>query len=494
MIGEPPQLPEGLTEGDLRGHAARGGIAIFVAQGCRFGLQLLSLIVLARLLPPEDFGLLAMAAAVTGFAEMFKDFGLGTATVQASSISRREVNSLFWVTLGIGGVMTGLLWLCAPFVASFYGEGALVGVVVALAVGVLIGSLGMQHQALLQRSMRFAALAFSEVAALALSLGIAVVAAIWGLGYWALVLMVLSQVSINTLLVWFFSGWRPLAPSWRGVRSLLTVGADVTGFNILNHVSRNLDDVLIGWRWGAGPLGLYNRAYRLLLLPLQQVNFPLARLALPILSRLRDSPERYRNAYLDILQSLALVTVPLIAFSMVNAEMIFGIFLGEEWVPASRIFVWLGLVGLTQPINSSIGWLFVSQGRSRRLFQWGFISAPIAIVSFFVGLPYGAIGVAAAYALTGIFLQTPLLFWFAGREGHVSTRDLYASLLFPVYVGAVVGFVSALPTLIEGTDAPTRLGASALAATVSVVAILRFSKKGRSVIRTWAGLVKALRR
>lgn len=220
--------------------------------------------------------------------------------------------------------------------------------------------------------------------------------------------------------------WRPGLPSWKsGIGSMLAFGGNLTGFNTINYLARNLDNLLIGWRWGAQPLGLYNKAYQLLLLPLNQINSPIASVAIPTLSRIVDTPERYRKAYLRILEKLIMITAPLMVFMMATSDWLIQILLGDQWSDASQIFIWLSLAGLIQPIANSTGWLFISQGRTRHMFQWGIISGTITIISFWIGLPWGAIGVSASYSLFWLGAVMPLLFWFVGRTGPVKTKDFY---------------------------------------------------------------------
>lgn len=210
---------------------------------------------------------------------------------------------------------------------------------------------------------------------------------------------------------------------------MLAFGGNLTGFNVVNYFARNLDNLLIGWRWGAQPLGLYAKAYQLLLLPLSQINAPISGVAIPALSRLIDSPDRYRRGYLRILEKLVIVTMPLMVFMAMTSDWLVEILLGSQWSETSRIFVWLSIAGLIQPVANSTGWLFISQGRTRHMFQWGIVSSAITIASFFIGLPWGALGVAKAYSLVWLSIVMPLLFWFVGKTGPVKTIDFYVTAI-----------------------------------------------------------------
>jgi PST family polysaccharide transporter len=277
--------------------------------------------------------------------------------------------------------------------------------------------------------MRF----FSLVAILLLSTVAGYVVGIFmalrGFSYWALVFSQLALLLANTIGVWCICRWRPGLPKRNsGVRSMVAFGRNFTGFSIINYFSRNLDNLLLGKVWGATELGLYNRAYQLMTLPIEQVNEPITSVAIPALSRIKEETETYRRAYLRMLEKIAMCTMPAIAFMMATSDWIVRIVLGPQWSATSRIFLLLGITGLFQPIANTTGWLFLTQGRSRDMLRWGFISGPLTIASIVVGLPWGALGVAASYAITRVVLTDPLLFWFVGRQGPVRTRDFYRTI------------------------------------------------------------------
>jgi PST family polysaccharide transporter len=237
--------------------------------------------------------------------------------------------------------------------------------------------------------------------------------------------------------VWGACGWRPGRPVRdSGVRAMLGFGGNFTGFSVVNYFARNLDNMLIGRFWGSQALGFYAKAYQLLLLPLDQVSYPLTTVAVPALSRLNSEPERYRRAYLRILEKIALVTMPGIALMAVTADWVVAIVLGPKWAEAARIFKLLGLAGVVQPAANSIGWLFITQGRMRQMFKWSFVGTSITVASFIVGLPWGAVGVAAAYAVTNVFVTIPLLLSYVGREGPVRAGDFYRAVAPPAFAAA----------------------------------------------------------
>ncbi len=419
---------------DLKGRSIRGGAITMFAQVFKFGLNLASNVILARLLTPQDYGLVGMVTAVTGFVAIFRDLGLSMATVQKEEINHKQVSTLFWVNIAVSIVTAIITVAIAPVIAQFYSEPRLTWITIALAGGFIISGLGVQHQALLNRQMQYKVLMTRDVISMFAGILSAIAAAWYGLGYWALVILPLVTAVVGTGGLWLACSWRPSLPASKaGVRSMLVFGGNLTGFNIVNYFARNLDNVLIGRVWGAQQLGLYAKAYQLLLLPLQQINAPVTAVAIPALSRLVDSPQRYRQAYLRILEKLTIITTPLIVFLIATSDWIILFLLGEQWSEASPIFSLLGIVALTQPVASTTGWLFITQGRTNHMFQWGLVGSTLSVVSIIAGLPWGATGVAASYSISGLLIRTPILFWYVGRAGSVKGIDLYRTMAPSVF-------------------------------------------------------------
>lgn len=481
---------------DLERRTVLGGV---VTAGAQVGISLLNIgatLVLARLLMPKDFGLLGMVIAITGFLDMFKDLGLSMATVQREDLSHAQVSKLFWINAGISTALTLVTAALAPALAWFYDEPRLLPITLALAGGFILSGLGIQHKAILKRQMRFMVLSLAEFIPVVFSVGLAVWAAYAGWGYWALVVKHLVTAVGVTIAAWIFCGWRPSFPRRdTEVGELLKFGGNLTGFSLVNHFSRNLDDVLIGKVWGAAPLGLYQKAYEILMVPLKQINQPISSVAIPTLSRLVDDPERYRRNYLRILEKIIMLTMPLGALMIAAADWIVVLVLGDKWLPAADIFRALGVGVFAQPIGNSTGWLFVSQDRTNHMMRWGFIGSTLAIIAFLAGLPWGALGVAAVYSISGLLMRTPLLLWFVGREGPIKARHIYGMAwpfaLSAVFCGAALWYFRTTYTVAS----PIAGIGIAVGITVGVtLAVLLVIPRGRRALFDVRGMVDKLRR
>ena len=408
---------------------ARGGVVTIVSHGLKFVLSIGATAVLARLLSPQDYGLVGMVAVFTGFVAMFKDAGLSLATVQRAEISYEQISTLFWVNVTLSGVITLVMVVLAPAIGWFYSEPRLVMITILTAVGFIFGGLAVQHEALLKRQMRFYALSVIAFVSMMMGYAVGIILAWRGVGYWALVFSQLALLATNAIGVWLVCRWRPGRPQRNtGARSMLSFGGNVTGYALINYISNNASNLVVGRVFGPQPLGLYTKASQLLSLPTEQINEPIATVSIPALSRLADDPERYRQAYLRIIEKVIMVTMPAIALMMATSDWVVRIVLGTQWSDSANLVVVMGMAALFQPVMSTAGWLLVSQGRVRDMLRWSLINMPISILSIVVGLPWGVPGVAASWALGRILVANPLLFWFVGRKGPVRTQDFYRLL------------------------------------------------------------------
>ncbi len=419
----------------LSASVARGASFTGAAQVVKLGCQIASVIILSRLLQPSDFGIVAMVGPVMAFVGLFQDLGLTQATVQRPKLTHQLVNSLFWINMAVGGTLAIALIGLSPLIADFYEEPAVGSLVAAMSVQLLLMAAGAQHHAIITRKMEMGKLAALESLAALVGLLAAIGWAYFERSFWALFVGSLVNIVFSVIGSWLISSWRPSLPRMTpGSREMVVFGAGITGFNFANFFSRNLDLIMIGRRWGDEQLGFYDRANKLLLFPLQQITYPLGKVMVPALSRLSDEPDRYRHAYLRVAPLLLIVALPGVAIAISMADQLIPLALGSQWQGTVVIFQALGFAGMLQPLNSPAGWLFISQGRSMDFMRWGIFGAVTTGIAFWIGLPYGAVGVAVAYAIHE-YARTPLLWFYVGRRGPVGARDV-ARTTFPIIFGA----------------------------------------------------------
>jgi PST family polysaccharide transporter len=429
-------------------HIVSGVFNSGVVQTVKVLGQFVSVIVLSRLLSPSDFGLIAMIGPAYALVLLVMDLGLSQATIQKSAFNHADANTLFWINIGVGVVLAVFLAAVSPLVGMYYHEPRTVALTAAMGLLVVIGAAGNQHSAILMRRMKFGVMTINNVIGTTTGLVVSIVWALIFGGYWSLYAGMLVSNIISVVGIWIASGWRPSTPRLgANTRDLLKFGAGITSANIANFFAGNTDNVLIGQRWGDFPLGLYDRAYKLLLFPLQKIVGPVTGTLIPVLSRLTHDPMHYRAIYLKAVAQTALVTWPGIIWSVMLADTLVPVLLGKQWEGAAPIFKLLGIAGFLQVVNYFNGCLLISQGRSGEFARWSVINAITSVASFVIGLPYGPIGVAGAYAASEA-LRTPIFWYYITRRGPVRWMDIIRAVLpqtiCALTVGAILSVYQAL--------------------------------------------------
>lgn len=460
--------------------AAGGAIWMGASQAIKIATSIISAVVVARLLTPDDYGVIGMVGPVMTFLIMFQDLGFSQAVVQAKSVSTSQVNALFWACMGLSALIGLLLVGVSPWVAAFYHDPRVQPVIAWSAITVLIGGAALQHAALLTRSMRFRDLAIVEVCSAIAGLIVSIGGAMLLKNYWALWLGALGSALVQTIMLWMLQRWTPSRNIlWSGMSQIFKFGGGVTGFNIVNYAVRNADTILIARFSSAAALGLYTQSYKLMMAPMLAINGPLGRVMMPILSRLNGQAERYRTAFLSVVTLLMLALTPGLAVVAAKSAIIVPFLLGQQWAAASPIFFWLSLTGLIQPLANATGWLFLSSGRTGAMFSWGIVSAVITLVGFAVGIRWGAEGIAAALFWTALLRMPPLLIWCV-RGTPVSAFDLFRVIAEPLATTLIV-FMVIVP-LFAGLSPFWSLAASSILAYAVGVALTSVTPSGRAVL------------
>jgi PST family polysaccharide transporter len=441
---------------DLKGRTISSGVVTVAAQGVQLVLNLVSIMALARLLAPKDFGLYAMVTTVMGYLVVFMDAGLSTATVQREHITQAQVSNLFWINVALSSAAALVLAVSSPLVAWFYREPRLVVITLILSSTFFLGGLTVQHQALLKRQMRFKALAVIQVTSMLVGVVLGIGMAWFGYRYWALVFSNVAMVAAVVLLTWCAIPWRPKLPSrGTGTGSLVRFGTSMAGGGFIYALAKGADNLLVGRFYGPDAVGLYSRAAQLLNRPLDQFLYPISSVFVPALSRVQTQAERYRRTFMQVYESMALVSFLSTGLLLALSRPITLVVLGPRWEKAAIIFAAFTLAALTHPVARAATWLFISQGRGGR--DWllvNVLGAALAVASFVVGLPFGPAGIAIAYSIVGLFMGLPILYYFAGREGPVTTTDLWSGMFRYLPLWIVVCGVTSLVRLLLVNSSP----------------------------------------
>jgi PST family polysaccharide transporter len=481
---------------DLGRRSRHGGALLLGAQAVRVVGQMATLVALARLLPPSAFGLLAMVGAVGLVLDLLKELGLSSATIQKPGLTHAQVSALFWINAAAGVLLAVALALAAPALAWFYDQPELAPVARWLALGFALSGLTVQHWALLRRQMRFAAIAGLETAADYASFAAAIVLALAGEGYWALVVQRLVSPAVLLVGSWAICRWRPARPaSAEGLSELLRFGASVTGSGLASALTRSIDQILIGWLWGPALLGLYERTSRLLLLPVNTINAPVYAAGMPALSRIADQPERYRAMFRQILQKLGLLTMPAFAVAAVSADWVVAILLGPSWRDAVPLAALFSVSATYLPVLLTMGLLYLTQDRTPEMLRATLVDAGLCLLAILAGLPWGATGVAAALAIGGLAVRIPISFWLATRRGPVSVGDVCRAVAPPASaaIAAAAAVWSVRVFVPHATSlSPQAVAAVGAAALLAIMMVLLAWPETRRELRSAAHRARAL--
>jgi len=411
---------------------AHGAVVTTAAQAATFVLRMGSTIVLARLVTPRDFGLVAMVTAFTGFLGLLRDGGLSMAAVQRSSITDEQTSTLFWINLAVGGLLALLCGLLAPILVRFYGEPRLFGIAMVIGLGFVFNGAAIQHRALLQRTLRFRALAAIDTGSLLVTIAVAIAAAAAGAGYWAIVLMTIGLPAAATIGAWMITRWIPGPPRrGAGVRSMLWFGGTVTLNNIIVYIAYNTDKVLLGRFWGAEMLGMYGRAYQLINIPTDNLNAAVGLVAFPALSRMQHDAARLREYFLKGYGFYQCLVIPITAGCLLYADDIIRVFLGPKWMAAAPIFRLLAPTVLAFALVNPLAWLMLAAGYALRSLKIALIIVPVVVAGYSLGLRGGPEGVAIGFSSAMLLLVVPIVAWSI-RDTALSGSDVGRVIMYPL--------------------------------------------------------------
>jgi PST family polysaccharide transporter len=456
----------------LGSRAARGAAVTLASQALRIGVQVVSVVVLSRLLSPHDYGLLAMALAVIGVADVFRDMGLSTAAIQAPSLSQRQRSNLFWLNAGLGALLALAAVLAAPLLAALYHQPALVDITRVLAVMFLLNGASAQYRADLNRRLLFTRLAVADVSSAVGGLAVAIAMALAGAGYWALVGQQVAQYAVTLVLVMAGGRWLPRRPDRREpMGHLMRFGWNMVGVQLVGYAANNIDSLTIGTRFGAGQLGLYNRAFQLLMTPLGQLRGPSTQVALPVLSSLADDARRFGEYVRRGQLALGYTLVAGLGLVVGAATPITQVFLGEQWGSVPPLLRFLALAGIFDTLAFVGYWVYLARGLTSQLIRYALVEAAVRLVCIVVGSSWGVVGVAAGYALSPA-LTWPLSLWWLSRLAPIPVRQLWAGALRILVVTSGVALAGAGVTLLMPESRPIVVLASACLAGLTVYGLL----------------------
>lgn len=453
----------------------RGSAFLIGASGGKFVMNFISTVILARLLDPEAYGLLAMVFVVSNFVTLFRDMNMTLATVQKEKITHAQISTIFWVNAAVSCAITLVLIALAPGIAWFYGDPRLTGIAMLLAVPVFIRGLVVQHKALLRRKMYFGTLTAMDLGCSLVGYVTAVVMAWQGYGYWSLIGMHVSTAIADFTATLCVTRWRPGLPvRGSGARGMVIFGVKLTGYSIIRYASRSLDNALIGWYSGPAALGIYSKSRDVTGQIINYAQSPFNAVGVPSLSRLTQQPERYRRTFQRLTEKIVLISLVASVLMACTAGETIQILLGPKWTAAEPVLTILAIMVYTEAVFACVNWLFISQGRGGQLFKYGIFDAGSRVIAVLAGFPWGMLGIIGALGLLA-FIRMPVQIWYACRQGPVRQSDVYG-MLAPMLGAAAVGLAVVLAVRraypIEQPAVAIAVAAAALMLTMFLVLLL----------------------
>lgn len=398
----------------LKERAVKSTAITLAAQGIKLVLQLSSVAIMARLLQPSDFGLIAMVTVFTGLALQFMEGGLSMATIQRDQITHAQVSNLFWVNGALGTALCMVGILISPLVAALYDEPRLTMVMAAMSIIFLIGGLSVQHDALLRRQMRFKAISVIDITSMVAGIIAGITAALSGLEYWSLVISTITTLATKTAMRWLSARWVPSMMSrGSGVRPLLGFGANLTGANFIGYFANNVTPFAIGYIGGAQPLGLYNRANTLTSIPSSQLLPPIINVLQPTVARIADNPEKLNRTMKSLMGKLALVATLITLTMALFADWIVLVFLGPSWTDTIPLFRLLAIYSFIQPLAGLIAVALIAAGEARAMMTSKLHSLAITVVALLIGSFWGVFGIVFAFSLSGLLIRLPVFLYYS---------------------------------------------------------------------------------
>ena len=430
------ETPGEVKHKDLKTKAVKGAGASIVAQLISFLAHTAGIVILARLLQPQDFGLVTM---VTAFSLLIMNFGANgfpEYIIQKKSVSNAEINSIFWAQGFISIILMLGFMAAAPLLASFYNEPLIVPIAMVMSTSITLQALSTCHLALLKRDMEFGKVAITQVCVEVASVVLAVMMAVGGCGYWSIVGRQLSIPGGMIIGAWLFCSWRPGIPGQlKSAGESLKYTMSVYGNFTLGYFGRNLDKILLGRFHGTQVLGNYDRAYHLSSMPANQLVTPLHSVALSALTRLRDDSERFARYYTKAISTITFVGMLAGLVLTISGNDLIFILLGPGWDQAGLVVMAFGPGVGAMLTYSTYSWIHLALGKPDRWLRWSIISVVLNILLFAITAPYGPVYVAAAYSISFYILLVPAL-WYAGVPIGLKMTPIWGSI-WPYFISAV---------------------------------------------------------
>lgn len=406
----------------------------------RASLQLVQLAVLARLLTPADYGLLAMVTVVLGFASQFADMGANSAFVHKQRVTDEQRTSLYWLNVGSSIALMLLLILISPVIAWMMNEPRLTPLLMVMASSLFITALGQQVRMAAEKQLDFRPVVVLEITSALLGFGVAVLAAWSNFGVWAILAGSLTGSVVATAGAWLFlsRGWRlRWRFQWAEVRPFLAFGGALVANHFVNYLNASIDFLLVGRLLGASQLGIYSVPRNLVLQIQDMVNPIVTRVGFPLIAQMQHDRERVRSIYLKTMNMTASINAPIHLGMAFFAPEIVALLLGKEWQEVTPILQVLALWGMFRSLGNPVGTLLFGMGRADLSLKWNLGLTAVVPATLWLGAQWGTLGMAWALLVLQLMLFVPAWYFLIRPLCPLSLKD-YAIVSFKPPAIAVV--------------------------------------------------------
>jgi len=430
-----------LLSEDLKKKSVKGGFYSLVGQITSFVIMMGSTVILARILTPEDYGLIAIVSALYIFFLLFNDLGFSVSLIRKETLCYEEVSSLAWFNVAISIIFTIIMYSSSWFIADLYNDQNLLLLMQVVSLIFIFGSMTPIHQAVLSRQMKFKEIAYINILSMIFSMTVSIIMALLDFGYWALAANMLGIAFFKSFFSFIFLKWFPKpSMSFYWIKQHFKFGKNITIFNFINYFTRNLDTILIGKYYNPSILGLYNKAYQLLLLPVHQLRGPLYSVGLPALSSLKKNRSGYEKYFLKLVAILTFLSSILVSWMWLNSYEIIMIVLGSQWLTSAILFKTLAVSALIQPVEGLFGLLLISMGLSKKYVYYGFLVFFIMCTSFFIGIHYDIETFVVIYVVAN-YISFFLSAIYVLKDSPVHIGDYFRPVflnIFYFFFGAII--------------------------------------------------------
>ena len=442
---------------NLRKKTIKGLAWSGISQVGRQIIQLVITAILARLLSPNDFGLLGMALVFVNFAYIFNEMGMTGALIQKQDAQEKHYSSVFWLNILSGIVLMLITIISSPFIAKFYNKPELENILKVISLNFVIASFSMVQKTLFTKEMEFKKLAIIELVAVITGGVVGIILAYLGYKVWSLVYQLLTFTFVNMLLLWLVSKWKPkLIFSLSAIKDIFKFSINLTGFNVLNYFARNIDKLLIGKFLGSQALGFYSLAYRLMIYPLRNISWVVSKVMFPAFSKIQNDLQKVRQVYMKMVKAISLITFPMMLGLFAVAPEFVNVVFGPKWQPLVVLIRILCYCGMLQSVGTTVGTILLSQGRADLQFKMQILGTILVTLSIMIGLKWGINGVALFYTLQSIG-WVHFTFYVVNRIIKLPYKEFYSKMINSYKISIFTTVIVLLMRLFINFSAPFKL-------------------------------------